>query len=253
MQMALSQTAKEQGLLLIAHRGLSALFPENTMAAFQAARTAGCEAIELDVQLSRDGAVVVFHDHDLLRLAGNTAQVASLTVEQLRGFDVGSWKSPIFANERIPTLREVLNLWGTQGLVNIELKSAHPENTALADAVAQVLAGESTSQILISSFDWDLLRYYRSLDAAMPIAVLFDHERWQEAFAVAAEIGAVAVNPDLMSVDEGAFQEALDRGLAIYVYTVNDADAAAAVARLGASGVFSDDAPALRLALESQR
>ncbi len=91
-------------ILVTAHRGASAAAPENTVAAFQRALTAGVSAIETDIRLSRDGVPVLVHDEDLIRVAGSQAKVENLTAQELSEIDVGSWMSPEFSDQGIPPL-----------------------------------------------------------------------------------------------------------------------------------------------------
>lgn len=100
----------KQKRMLIAHRGLSATYPENTLPAFEQALRLDIDAIEFDVHLSRDGEPVVTHDDRVDRCSNGTGRVRDLTFEELRRLDFGSWKAPEFSGTRIPTLTEVLDL-----------------------------------------------------------------------------------------------------------------------------------------------
>lgn len=234
---------------LYAHRGISARFPENTLASFRAARAERCAAIELDVQRTRDGQLAVFHDDDLMRLCSSPARIADLNYAELLGFDVGAWKSPSFAGERIPLLGDVFAAWGASGTINVEIKSVTATDTALARDVAQFLGGRS-EKIIVSSFDWELLRLYRTFDAERPLAILFSGDLWAAAIACARELGARAVNPNVAAVSEVEIQNARKLGLDVNVYTVNDPAVAKKLVAAGVTGLFTDDAPLLARQLE---
>ncbi|WP_169979566.1 glycerophosphodiester phosphodiesterase family protein [Tautonia rosea] len=107
---------------ITAHRGGAHDAPENTLAAIRSAIASGADAAEIDVQLTADGKVVVFHDEDLMRLAGDPRRLSDLTFDEARTFDVGSWFGPEFQGERIPTLDEVIDEAGNRLKLNIELK-----------------------------------------------------------------------------------------------------------------------------------
>ncbi|MCU0789231.1 MAG: glycerophosphodiester phosphodiesterase, partial [Verrucomicrobia bacterium] len=126
---------------ITAHRGFSARAPENTMAAMQAAIDVGCDYIELDVQTCADGTVVVIHDGDLLRVAGDSRRVQDLTIAELRQVDVGRPFSAQFTGEHIPTLAEVIRRVRGRVKLNIELKFNRPD-PALVPAVRKVLCEE---------------------------------------------------------------------------------------------------------------
>ncbi len=115
-----------------AHRGASTAFPENTMAAFQAARAMGAEAIEFDVHLTGDGVPVVIHDYDLARTTSGAGYVHDLSAHHVRSLDAGSWFDPSFAAERVPLLEEVLALDG----IGFELETKGLPSERLIDAVA---------------------------------------------------------------------------------------------------------------------
>src|SRR3954451_4899727 len=112
--------------LLIAHRGESQLAPENTLAAFQLAWSSNDDAIEMDVHLTSDGRVVVCHDDDTVRTTGGRAKcvIRDSTADELRTLDVGSWKDPRYAGERIPLLAEVLSTMPAGKRAFVELKAA---------------------------------------------------------------------------------------------------------------------------------
>ncbi len=135
--------------LIIAHRGASALAPENTIAAFQKAIAGGADGIEFDVRLSKDGIVVVFHDSTLERLTTRKGLVSSLTAEELQKIDVGSWfnqhsrkqSNDDFSGETIPTLSRLLEfLKDFKGLVYIELKCRESETEKLSKAVCEMIS-----------------------------------------------------------------------------------------------------------------
>ncbi|MBF2053992.1 MAG: hypothetical protein IGS03_11090 [Candidatus Sericytochromatia bacterium] len=108
---------------VIAHRGASKEAPENTLPAFQLAMDQGADMIELDVKTTKDGQIVIFHDRFLRRTTNGEGRIENQTLDQLKALDAGSWFDPVrFANERIPTLREVLELTAGKIMLNLEIK-----------------------------------------------------------------------------------------------------------------------------------
>ena len=125
---------------LVGHRGACDVAPENTLASFAQALADGADMVEMDLRLSADGAVVVFHDERLDRTTDGLGEVASLTLAELRRLDAGSWFAPRFAGERIPTLAEVFD-WA-QGRIALLLELKYPRYTfspALGEAVAALV------------------------------------------------------------------------------------------------------------------
>ena len=140
---------------VIAHRGASAYAPENTQAAFALAADMGADWFELDCMFSADGHVVVIHDHDLERVAGVAHRVEHLTLQQLRQFDVGSWKDPRFADERVPTLRQSLALANERGIgVYVEIKSVDRDH----ELVEAILAKAEGATILSPKLSREVAR-----------------------------------------------------------------------------------------------
>ena len=107
---------------ITAHRGGAGVAPENTLAAIRQAIAAGADWIEIDVQESQDGVVVVVHDSDLARVGNNPVKIWAATADELRSVYIGSHFDPAFSDERVPTLEEVLQTCKGKAGVNIELK-----------------------------------------------------------------------------------------------------------------------------------
>ena len=118
----LSRMRTEDPALIIAHRGSAATAPENTMAAVRAALDGGADSVEIDVQETAEGEVVVFHDSDFMKTAKNPLKIWEAKREDLDKIDIGSWFDPKFAAERVPTLDQVLTECKGRATVTIELK-----------------------------------------------------------------------------------------------------------------------------------
>ena len=148
------------GVAVIAHRGFSGKAPENTLAAFRKAVEIGADMIEFDVRFCRDGRLVVFHDDTLERTTSGKGRVADFTFDQLRQLDAGAWFGPAFTGERIPSLKEVLDL-SRGSILNIELKKGNQGRYSMLDLADQIVRELSEAamerQVLISSFDLSAL------------------------------------------------------------------------------------------------
>ncbi len=123
---------------LCAHRGAMATHPENTLPAFREAIRAGAHMIEFDVLLTKDNHMVVMHDATVDRTTNGTGKVADLTLDQIKGLDAGSWKSPEFAGTRVPTLNEVLAIMPVNIWLNIHLKGEERLPVMVAEKLASV-------------------------------------------------------------------------------------------------------------------
>lgn len=145
--------------LIIAHRGASALAPENTMAAFRLAKELNADGIELDVQLSADGKLVVIHDRKLNRTTNGKGEVDKLAWSEMKDLDAGSKFGDQFKNERLPLLEEVFEELGGQFLINVELKNADTPHNGLTEPVVRLIQKMNLiDSVILSSFnDMNLL------------------------------------------------------------------------------------------------
>lgn len=213
------------------------------MAAFAAAVELGADGLELDIHLSRDGIPVVIHDESLERTTDGRGLVANTSLEQLLQLDAGKWFSPEFAGASLPMLAEVLSAFGGQLRLNLELK----EFSAGVE-VLSLLNQHPGAEIIISSFDYDLLKGLRSLDEKLPLAVLFDGGNWRQAVRFANEISACAFHPAGNLVCRSMVSACSKLALPVSVWTVDRPDQARSLMRMGVSGLFTNDPGALRAA-----
>lgn len=159
---------------VMAHRGWSGHYPENTLAAFQAALTdKNVDSIEIDVQLSNDGVPVIMHDFTLERTTNGTGMLKDLTLAELKELDAGSWFDPSFSSEKILTLAEVLEVVDGKKLLNIELKSAGDLYPHLAEKVVEVLETyQYLEQIMLTSFDHDMIKKVHTINKGIKTGLI---------------------------------------------------------------------------------
>jgi glycerophosphoryl diester phosphodiesterase len=164
--------------LVIAHRGASGTCPENTLAAFRHAQALGADMIELDVQLARDGNVVVIHDWTLDRTTDGSGPVGARSLAELRALDAGAWFASAFGGERIPTLAEVLA--EVRIPVNVELKPLGDDGLEAAALAVVEMAG-ALPRVVFSSFELAALERLRARSRAASLAVLWETDSMEEA------------------------------------------------------------------------
>ena len=224
-----------------AHRGASREAPENTMAAFRRARQCGAHGLELDVHLSRDGVPVVIHDETLDRTTNACGQVSCFSWDQLQALDAGSWFSPAFSGEPVPALVDVLQEFGGNLRINIEIKDARAGEQVLA-----VLADFPLADVVISSFDQRLLQDMRRLTADKALAVLFSQGNWRRAVRLADEIGALAFHPEVDRVNRPLIAACRTCQLQVHTWTVDDVQRVRSLLRAGVTGIFTNDPGSFR-------
>ncbi len=157
----------ERVVAVTAHRGAKVTNPENTLAAFKAAMEAGANYIELDVQHTKDGEIVVLHDADFMRMGGDPRKIAALTGAEVATIDIGRKYDPKFTGEHAPTLEEVIDLVRGQMKINIELKYNVPDST-LAPAVIELLRRKDfLDQVVITSLDYGALKQVERIEPSI--------------------------------------------------------------------------------------
>jgi glycerophosphoryl diester phosphodiesterase len=159
--------------LVLGHRGACAHAPENTLASFRLAMEQGADGIELDVRLTRDGAVMVLHDAGVDRVTTGRGKMAQLTADEIRRLDAGSRCGPAFAGERIPSLEEVFAAFGDRAVYDLEIKNFDaPGNGLEGNVLALVRRFDLEKRVIISSFNPLAVRYFRRELPQAPAALL---------------------------------------------------------------------------------
>ncbi len=216
-------------MMIFAHRGASDVRLENTLPAFQHAIERGADGVELDVQLSRDGEVVVFHDDDLLRLANRRERIEHLRAEELS-------RVTLLRGGKIPRFAELLAVWPTDRWLNVELKAGGAQ---VARETVRLLAGRP--RVLLSSFDPRMLLAARAAGSGYEHALLlaaesppFLHVKGAQAF------GCAAVHLDHRLCTAATVQRYHDQGLLVGVWTVNTMARKQVVAGWGVDRMITD-------------
>jgi len=148
-------------LVVAAHRGFKAAYPENTLLAFKEALELGVDMLEFDLRLTRDGALVVIHDATIDRTTDGEGSVSSYTLQELKRFDAGGWFAPRFEGLKIPTLEELCELLRSypEALLNVEIKKDETARQAADDAVATLKKYGYIDRCIFTSFDADIVAH----------------------------------------------------------------------------------------------
>lgn len=214
-------------ILKISHRGASGYEPENTLISFQKAIDLNADGVELDVHLSLDGELVVIHDETIDRTTSGKGFVNQLTALELKKFE-------------IPTLIEVFDLIDRRCFINIELKgigTAKPVN----DLINLYISDKEwkPNDFLISSFDWNMLEEFHSLNPKIRIGVLTE-ESIDDALAFAKKIKAFSIHPDyvLLSKENVALMQ--KNGFGVFPWTVNSEEDIQKIKSFNVNGIISN-------------
>jgi len=229
--------------LVFAHRGASKVAPENTLPAFEQAIRLGADGVELDVQYSSDGAMVIFHNLNLEKTSDGSGRVTAHTLAELRGLDAGSWFDPQFAGTRIPILDEVLDLLKGKLLINIELKVLDTLSSGLGgDVVKAVRVHAMAEQVVISSFNPFALRKAKRAGPEIECALLLAHDLpgWMRSSFARRHSRADGLHPDLEMVDAAYMARAKKLRMPVRVWTVDDEADMRRLIKLGVDAIITN-------------
>ncbi len=230
-------------ICIIAHRGLSGRFPENTMIAFREALKISVDMIELDVQLSKDRKVVVFHDEKLGRTAPGKKLIKECSLKALKQLDAGSWFDKKFSAERIPTLEEVLELVGHKTKLNIEIKSTAYEEHETPDCIERqvtelIQKKNMVDSVVISSFETNCLRRIKQIPNAPPIALL--DNGIEKKIDLIKEIQPVSYHPYYRRLSLEDIDQIHQANVLIYPFTVNNREDMKTMIDMGVDGLITN-------------
>lgn len=260
-----SESPDTDRVINVAHRGASSYAPENTLAAIRKGIALHADLIELDVQRTKDGKLVIIHDTNLARTTDVEQvfpdrapwNVIDFTDAEIRRLDAGSWKAPEYANERIPTLGEAIDVIrkSHSGLL-LELKSPELYPGIETEVAAQmrafrgyVPAAVAAGRLAMHSFNFDSMRTYKGLEPTVPVGLL-----GTPTLAQLPELATWAddINPYYLSVDAAYVAEVHRLGMDCLVWTVDGAPAMNRAIDLGVDGVITNQTDVLRQVLRDR-
>ena len=221
--------------LSFGHRGAKGYVAENTFESISKAIELGVDGIEIDVFKCLSGDLVLFHDKDLKDLTGESGQIENLTINELEEFLV-------LEKYKIPTLNDVLMKIESPLFVNIELKGSDT-----AGATSKIVADFSRKtswtldHFIVSSFNWNELEKFRSIDNNTPVGVLVNKSiSINEAIEFGKKINAQAIHPHYQLLDEITVKKIKNNGFKTYTWTVNNADDINFMKKIKVDGIISD-------------
>jgi glycerophosphoryl diester phosphodiesterase len=233
--LAVAGARRDRPVMVLAHRGSSARAPENTLAAFRLAAEQGADFVELDVQESADGEVMVVHDSDLMKVGGSPMKIWETSAAQLRSVDIGSHAGPQYSGERVPALAEALAVCKGKCRVNVELKS-YGHDQRLEERVASIVeAAGMANDCIFMSLDHNMVRTMKRLRPS-----------WRCGVLAAKAIGNLTSLPaDFLAVEvkmatRRFVWRAHRAGQEVYVWTVDDPAWMIQAMSLGVDGLITN-------------
>ena len=232
-----------QNPTVMAHRGLSADAPENTLYAFSAAIEAGVDFIELDVQQTKDGVLVVMHDQNLKRTTGINQNIWEVTYDEIKDLDAGSWYDPMYANARISTLEEVLQFVNHRVQLNIEIKPTDYTSDTLEQDVADLIAAyDYEDDCWVTSFSYSALKKIKQANENIRTGYVMSvayGQFYNLQYADAFSINKVFVTSQVVSA-------AHQYGKQVFAWTVNSASEVRSLCNLHVDSIITDDPEMVR-------
>ena len=237
---------------IIAHRGASAYYPENTIHSFEGAIAMGADMVELDVQFSSDKEVVVFHDEKISRCTDGRGRISDYTLAQLKKLDAGSWYSKDFKNTRIPTLAEVLSVCKNKIAVNVEIKTEAVSKMFFGGIEERCLKIVEQSgmrdHVVFSSFDPRAIMHLKQIDNTVTVAVLFEKKHYGSKLPsdIMDSLGADAFNCSSYDFKKKWLANVKLNNIPVNIYTVNDVKKMKRFLDMGVSGIFTNNPDILK-------
>ena len=227
-----------QNPTVMAHRGLSADAPENTLYAFSDAISVGADFIELDVQQTRDGVLVVMHDSNLKRTTGVNKDIWDVDYADIQDLDAGSWFDPAYANARIPTLEETLQFVDKRAKLNIEIKpTKHGSDTLEQDVADLITEYRYTDACYVTSFSYGSLKKVKEANPDIRTGYLMSvayGQFYSLQYADAFSLNKVFVTSQVVNA-------AHQQGKQIFAWTVNSVSEVRSLSNLHVDSIITDD------------
>ena len=206
-----------------AHRGASGYYPENTLISFEKAIEMSCGGIETDVQLTKDGVLVLIHDEKINRTTNGTGWIKDYSYKKLSKLDAGSWMSKEFHEERIPTAEELISLVKSKDIIiNFELKNGIVHYEGMEEKIIDLIHKHNMqNKVILSSFNHYSMVKCKEICREIKTGVLYEESLYKP-YAYAKTTRANAIHPNYNVIDEEIVRESKAAGIDVNIYTVND-------------------------------
>jgi len=245
---SITQKSPKKDFVVFAHRGASGLAPENTMIALELAAKNGAKWAECDLQLTKDNAVVIFHDDKVNRTTNGRGYLKALTYDEVAQLDAGSWLDDQFSGVRVPTLAAWLQCAASLGVAqNLELKSVPDEKAGLmAQLLVQHLKdfwpSKMPAPLISSSSLYTLDCLAKEANGKLPLALISDDRISESDMKALQAQGFFSIHHEYGCLNKPYVERLHAHGLQVYAYTVNDPETVEHLRdECGVDGVFTDE------------
>ncbi|MFW6016656.1 MAG: glycerophosphodiester phosphodiesterase [bacterium] len=225
---------------IISHRGASGDTPENTLASFKRAIDQKTDGIELDVHLTKDEIPVVIHDETIDRTTDGSGYIKNFTYEELNKYDAGNYFDEKFKGEKIPALKQVLELSDNLKIINIELKNNKIYYDSLEEKVLKLIEEfDIKDKVIISSFNHYSINKLRSIDKNIELAILY--KSWLfEPWLYAERLKINNIHPHYLAVNKEIISKCNNNDIRVNVYGTNERENIKRIIENGADMIICD-------------
>ena len=248
------ENIKKTDFKIIGHKGAAGYAPENTLASLQIAMDMGVDMIEIDVHMTKDGHVVVFHDEDVSRTTNGTGKIHELTLAEVKELDAGSWFSPEFAGERVPTLHEAIELVHGNADILIDIKSkGHEFYDNFAEVIVDIIDERQDNKewCIVQSYEQEYLEHAYARDSTIQMKKLMMGEDESMLFSFYLNSKSFmtnrnkhhffeTINPHYTTLSQRRIFRLHARGYNVHTYVVNEHDDMIKMLNMAVDGIITD-------------
>ena len=248
------ENVKKKDFKIIGHKGAAGYAPENTLASLQVAMDMGVDMIEIDVHMTKDGEVVVFHDEDISRTTNGTGKIHELTLAEVKELDAGSWFSPKFAGEKVPTLREAIDLVHGNADILIDIKSkGHEFYDNFAEIIVDIIDEREDNKewCIVQSYDQEYLEHAYARDSTIQMKKIMMGE--DESMLLSFYLNSKSfmtnrnkhhffetINPHYSTLSQRRIFRLHAKGYKVHTYVVNEREEMIKMLNMAVDGIITD-------------
>ena len=245
---------KKTDFKIIGHKGAAGYAPENTLSSLQVAIDMGVDMIEIDVHMSKDGEVVVFHDEEVSRTTDGKGKIHEMTLEEIKQLDAGSWFSPKFKGERVPTLREAIDLVHGNADILIDIKSkGHEFYDNFAEKIVDIIDEKEDNKewCIVQSYEQEYLEHAYSRDSTIQMKKLMMGE--DESMLLSFYLNSKSfmtnrnkhhffetINPHYTTLSQRRVFRLHAKGYKVHTYVVNEPVEMIKMLNMAVDGIITD-------------
>lgn len=228
---------------IFANRGASGYAPENTLVAIKKAIEMKADGIKIDIQLTKDGKIVLMNDWKVDRTTSGRGYVFELDFQYIRSLDAGQWYTKDFIGEIVPTLEEILDILPNNMFLNIEIKDTARKHSNIEEKILEILKKypEKFDNIIISSFHHDKIKRLQELEPKLKLALLTDSEFIEiEKYLLTNGLNSYSYHPEINLISKETVEILHKNGIKVFVWLVNKEEDLEYLVKMDIDGIITN-------------